>query len=263
MKIQKLVFATIGFFFLSFVFTSCQKEVFGIRGVGPIVSQELEMEYFDGIDLQGAFDVVIIQGTEQSIVLEGQQNIIDRVQTNIINDIWEIKLRPAVYRHYDLTVKITSPHMDKFHLSGSGKIEIEGFDNLEVLDVNLSGSGQIISTGTLTVSNESSIALSGSGEIDLALYTNSLVSNISGSGSINFSGSARDMALKISGSGNYYAYPLESENCEVSITSSGNARVFASNTLKATITGSGNIRYKGQPNVTTNISGSGTVRAAN
>ena len=263
MKTQHLTFRILAIVLLAVTFSSCEKEMFGIRGTGPIVTEELSIDEFSGIELEGSFDVIIEYGAEQMVTVEGHRNIIDRLQTRVSDGIWKIKLRPAQYYHVDMTITITSPHIDKIFLAGSGNIETSGFQNIQDLEVVLFGSGRIWGREPFVVSGKSLVTIVGSGDIDLFLETNRLSSEILGSGNIYLSGTANDMSLEIQGSGHYEAYSMVSENCDVSILSSGNAYVYANQTLDATITGSGNIYYKGSPSVDVSITGSGNIKNSN
>ena len=263
MKTQNLTIRTLAIVFLAITLSSCEKEIFGIRGTGPIVTEELFLDDFSGIELEGSFDVIIEYGTEQMVTVEGHQNVIDRLQTRVSDGVWKIKLRPAQYYNVDMTVIITSPYIDKISLTGSGNIETTGFEDIQDLEVLLMGSGRIWSRDPFKVSGKSLVIITGSGDIDLLLETNRLSSEILGSGNIYLSGTTNDMSLEIQGSGHYEAYAMISENCKVSILSSGNAYVHANQTLDATITGSGNIFYKGSPNVDVSILGSGNIKNSN
>jgi len=85
---------------------------------------------------------------------------------------------------------------------------------------------------------------------------------ISGSGNISAIGvgTAISQDISISGSVSLNALNLPVQNSEVSISGSGDCKIYATETLNASISGSGNVIYKGNPVVTSSISGSGTVR---
>ena len=73
-------------------------------------------------------------------------------------------------------------------------------------------------------------------------------------------GRTKDFDGKVSGSGDLKCSDLQSENTIIGVSGSGNARVFASVSLKARVSGSGDIYYRGNPSSPEiHTSGSGSV----
>ena len=263
MTTQNVTMKMLAFVLMVMTLSSCYEEMWGIRGAGPIVTEEITLDEFTGIDLVGAFDVKIAYGAEQSVMVEGHHNIIDRLETGVFDGVWKIKLLPALYRDHHLTINITIPYIDEIYLSGSGDIETEGFTGLHDLDVELLGSGRIRGTGTFEVADHAHFSVTGSGDIDMAINTTEVYSDIFGSGDIHLNGTSEMVKINIEGSGNYEGYGMESSKYDVHIVSSGNAYVFAKSALDASITGSGNVYYKGEPAVNAKVLGSGNVKSSN
>ena len=210
----------------------------GISGEGPVVEKTLKLDAFEGITLAFSGDVYIQQGSTQSVKVEGQQNIIDNILTEVSDKHWKIKFDRPVKKHEKVKVYITIPTLTEASLSGSGNIYGKGkFSNLK--DVNIS--------------------LSGSGNIDMEVDANTIESRLSGSGNIVLAGAAEGFSIRISGSGNVKAYDLDAENCKISISGSGNSYVTVDGSLDVKISGSGDVKYKGSPRVNSKISGSGDV----
>jgi len=129
-------------------------------------------------------------------------------------------------------------------------------------NIKTSGSGDVSTKGTITNNKMIMLTSRGSGDMDLSL--NAPAINISGAGSGDFklSGETRDLECTLTGSGEVDSRNLKSENAKIKITGSGNAKVFASNTLRATISGSGNVLYWGNPSLPeVNVTGSGKVKS--
>jgi len=220
--------------------TGC--EIFCMNGSGPVTSRTLSLNEFTGIELQGSFDVIVTGGDEQEVKAVGQGNIIDELKTNFSGDKWLIKLVNGCYKNYELTIYITTPYLDHAVLNGSGSIEISDLSDVGNLYLGLEGSGDIKVNNFEGVEN-------------LSVF-------IDGSGDINTEGIFTDIQrldVRIEGSGNYYGYPVKSEECSVKIDGSGGCEISAGSKLDVTIEGSGNVYYRGAPSITTNISGSGRV----
>ncbi len=216
-------------------FLSCE------RGQGPTVTRTLELPSFSGIDLKISGNVVIKQGPEQFVEVEGQENIIELLKLNVNNDTWDIRFEDCVRNHEDLTIYITLPEIGYLSISGSGRIEGD----------------------ELLAGNDLNLRISGSGDMDLQLDYDKVDATISGSGDIKLEGDCQDFDLDITGSGDYHAFDLETQTGDINITGSGNAEVFVHDNLDVRITGSGNVYYIGNPFLDIQITGSGKVKDAN
>ncbi|MDP6908661.1 MAG: head GIN domain-containing protein [Flavobacteriales bacterium] len=253
--IFKPVFNLIAILFLA----SCEF----VTGQGPIVTKQMKVQSFDAIELDGSFNVELNQGTVQKVVAEGQENIIEKLVLEVQDDVLHLRLKPGNYRNFKLTVKITVPTIEGMNLSGSGDISIGTFVELEKLEVELDGSGDIRTEGAMEVLNNVEIDLDGSGDIKLKLKAVKVEADLDGSGIIILEGKTDKLEVSLDGSGDINTYDLKASKSEASIGGSGDIRVYASDKLDASISGSGDIRYKGNPEVESEVDGSGTVKASN
>ena len=84
---------------------------------------------------------------------------------------------------------------------------------------------------------------------------------IRGSGDVKINdGKASGLEITISGSGDIDARNYQVENVNITSAASGDARIWATETLSGTSTGSGDILYKGNPRVSVRASASGDVK---
>jgi hypothetical protein len=216
-----------------------------IHGSGPIVSQELTLDHFNGFNLRGSFNITYKKGSEQKVIASGQQNIIDQLSYTFDNGIWIVELLDGCYSDYQLTIQITSPSIDEIRNNSAGNIQLlNRVDSLATLSIFNNGTGYISSYDSIIVDNFLNIGLTSSGDIDLI-------------------GLVKNQNINLSGSGNYHAFGLLSEVCTVSLPGSGSCEINASNTLEAFISGSGNIYYTGTPLITSSITGSGNLINSN
>jgi hypothetical protein len=202
------------------------------REVGP----------FTQLQLAVAADLYLTQGNEYSLVLEGDEDDLEEIET--------------VVRHGTLKIKHDKP----FHFGGIDRIKVYvTMKNIEGLSVSGSGS---LKAETAVEAEDIELNVSGSGEINIDdLKATTAEMTISGSGDINLSGGRKLSSLNcdISGSGELHARDLETEKAELTISGSGGCKVYVTNDLEVDISGSGNVRYRGQPRIDANVSGSGDV----
>jgi len=228
---------------IGFATTQGCYDTFNCRSAnGLIVTEEIEVEPFNGISFDVAGNVFIQQGSEQNVMVETHQSIIPGISSTVRDGIWNIRFLECYNRYDKFDVYITVPELNFAALSGSGNIFGETPFETERFDVTLPGSGNI----------------------DLEIIAELVDANISGSGNIIVTGESDQLLAFISGSGNIFAFDMGSNTCQVRISGSGNCDVFVNNQLDVQISGSGSVRYKGNPpTVNSTITGSGSVIPVN
>jgi hypothetical protein len=218
-------------------FTSCRKVI----GEGGLVSETRSTGNFDGVESQVSANITYVQGASYGVELSAQQNILDVMETPVLNNklVVRFKNNVRVKSHEQITVNVTAPSISNITSSGSG--------NVSVLSP-LTAPGLVFK-------------LSGSGNVYLPVVTcDYLESNISGSGDIYITGgTANSEHLKISGSGHIDAQNVLAKAVTTTTSGSGSIKVTAAELLDVTISGSGSVYYWGKPLVSTHISGSGRV----
>ncbi len=211
-----------------------------IKGNGNVVTVNRTTSDYDGVSAGGSFDVILVKGEEGKIIIEGEENIIPHIETEVSGSILKIKFRKNtnIRTTKRLTVTVTYESIESVALGGSGNITCE----------------------STIKSNDFTVALGGSGNITLSVDTDELSSKIGGSGNINLSGTANELSCSIAGSGSIKAYDLNTNTLNATIAGSGNIRTTVKTKIKAKVVGSGSVYYKGNPShVDTKSVGSGDV----
>src|SRR4030095_2662833 len=124
-----------------FIFPSCRKVV----GEGPLVTQTRTVGNFSGVSSEMSGKVNFAIAPEYKVEITAQQNILDVLNTNVVNGILHIDFKDnvRVREHEALLINITAPYADYFRLSGSGNMIVQGDVAANNLKVTLSGSGDI------------------------------------------------------------------------------------------------------------------------
>jgi hypothetical protein len=209
-----------------------------IKGTGPTVTKSLSIAPFSTMECSMAADVEITQGNTQSVSIEGQQNIIDMIQTDVTDGKWRIRLPKGTWSDYDnLKIKITMK---------------------EIRGLGMAGSGSIVTTNQIKT-EDLQLGLSGSGKITVDADAEYIDCGISGSGDIYLKGKAKELNIGTSGSGDLKAVDCVVSKVKIGISGSGDCQVNASESIEAGIAGSGSVRYKGRPRIKSSVSGSGSI----
>ncbi len=211
----------------------------GSLGSGNVVAQTRSVSGFNRIAVHGIGNLIIDQTGQESLKVEAEDNLMDKIVTEVNNGTLSIRYNTGwwpIWPRKDINYYLTVKDVQEISISGSGSVRSS---NLKTTNLNL--------------------VLSGSGKADLKAQVEQLSSQVSGSGDITVSGTAARQSLGIGGSGTYRARDLASKEASITVSGSGHAVVNATQILNVTISGSGDISYLNSPQINQQISGSGKV----
>jgi hypothetical protein len=152
------------------------------QGSGVPASESRTVASFDSVELSGSNNVTITVGETQSVRVFGDDNLINRVTTNVRSDALVIGNRAgSLAAQTPMRVEIGVPSLSALTLSGSGNISVAGIDQPR-MRVTISGSGVVRASGT---TDELDVTISGSGDAQLdPLVASAARAVVSGSGLI-------------------------------------------------------------------------------
>lgn len=229
-----------------------------ISGYGSIVAEEVEMEAFTAVVNKTVVDVIIEQGETQVVTVEGHQNMINEVSVYTIGDKMYIDLNNHCYRNFQLTVYVTVPTLESVSLKSTGDAFVDGFEDLNELLLSTSSTGDIYVDGAISA-NLVELRTSSTGNIEAEIYTDDLFVNITGTGDVKLEGSTIYQDINMSSTGNYEAFDLDSEICDIVCSGTGDAELYVEEELNVTIRSTGDVYYLGSPSVSLNDSGVGDL----
>lgn len=213
-----------------------------IEGNGKFKKETRSVGDYTAVSSSGFWDVMIAYGDGNHVQIEGDENLLNYIETKVEDGKLTIKARKNT------------------NLRSKNKITVY-VSLTKMTGISLSGSGDIIGQGKFRNEGKTDFKLSGSGNIQMSFdrVTEADVS-ISGSGNIRLAGSANTVNARISGSGNADCSDLNSDDASAHVSGSGNIKLNANKSVDASISGSGNVSYKGAAsNVKKHIAGSGRL----
>ncbi|MCX6152650.1 MAG: DUF2807 domain-containing protein [Candidatus Kapabacteria bacterium] len=237
MKKSYLFFST--FALAALLFNSCRNIFDYTDGSGYIIKKERNISKFNSLTLSGSGNVYLIQGADEKVVVETDDNIMSNVFTDLHGKVLELGTHgwnsPTKLNFY-----ITVKNINAVSVSGSGQISSSAIKT-DYMELNINGSGKII------IDN---------------LVSSNLINEVSGSGEIQVNSGITDYTeCDISGSGRIDLLRLTSNKCKISISGSGDCKINVVNDLRASISGSGNVYYHGNPQgIDLHSSGSGAFK---
>ena len=177
------------------IVSSCSKDP--IEGSGTITTETINIDSFTGIRVEGVSDVYINYGPEQAVEATGHPNIISRIQTDVVNGVWQVELESGNYGEYELTYYITLPAINRVTSIGTGDVIISDFIDQPEIQISLEGTGQY--QGFELIIEDCTVDILGSGDCEVTV-NNSLDVTIEGSGNLYYKG-APTIKQDITGSG--------------------------------------------------------------
>ena len=191
-----------------------------VKGSGIVKTESRNVSGFSSIAVSIPANVTIAQGDAEGVVLEADDNILPLIETMIEDRALLIRFREKNQSVKTSTLKLTI-----------NAKSVEG--------ISVAGSGAV--HAAILRSPTLKARISGSGDMNIGnLEADSLIVSVAGSGNFTASGKAR--------------------NVEVRIAGSGDATVWAKETLNVSVAGSGDVKYYGDANVSQSVAGSGSVK---
>jgi Putative auto-transporter adhesin, head GIN domain len=204
--------------------------------------KKISVSGFTKLDLKLPLDVTIRPGKEFSLTLTVRDSdVADKISAEVHGDTLVISTTEHSLRtHGKDKATLTMPDLRAVSISGSGNVDVAGFEQGASMALEIAGSGDITYSGK---SSAMAVAIAGSGNVKLKGTTGSLSVNIEGSGDLQASEfSAKNASVAVSGSG------------DADLRVSGGAVQF-------TVNGSGDIRWSGEASVVSAVThGSGSIK---
>jgi hypothetical protein len=221
---------------------ACQMTGVSVTGSGKIVTEARQVSGFTRVVIAGSGDAVLVQGAEEGVVVEADDNLMQYVRTEVRDGALYLDTRSS-----NRPMSISPSKTIRF------TVTLKSLDGITV-----SGAGDVTAEAIATPKLD--IAVSGAGDVSIgALKTEALAVAVSGAGNIELSGEAGIQSVAISGAGDYVAGDLRSASASVAISGAGDATVWATDTLEARVSGMGSVGFYGEPTVTRSVSGVGSI----
>lgn len=229
----------IGSLFLS----ACAITGFNVtRGSGDLITESRNVSGFSRVQIDGAGELVIIQGDSESLEIQAEDNIIGDLTSDVrggtlVLGYQDKFLRNTIIPTERITYTLTIVDLSEVTINGAADMEVDSLET-DALTLNINGAGKV--------------------SID-ELMADNLNVQISGTATIEIAGQVAQQSITIDGAGNFEAGDLATSSTTVDINGLGNATVWVTEILDISIDGGGNVRYYGSPNVTQDINGVGDI----
>ena len=196
-----------------------------VRGSGEVVSRTFEIEDFNALDIRGGYHVVWRQSDNVAVTIEMQENLFEFLQVSVAGETLRVNSTRnfSTSRGNSPRIYVYTPYLEmvnfygavnasdwdivqgeKFQIQGAGAINVILELEVDTIDINLSGAGNLNLSGTADSANiitagasnvlatqlqirDVNVELSGAGDIDVAVSDNLSV-ELFGAGRVRYTG---------------------------------------------------------------------------
>jgi hypothetical protein len=250
-------------FMIPGIFTACisSQSFFPVKGTGELTDRDFTVTDFHGIDVSGGFDVALVQGDSEGVVLSAQENLYDYIHVEVVQGILKIYTEGNLMSTRSLKARISFKQLNELKVSGGGDVNSLTNINTPDLGIEISGGGDL-TTDVNTASLNCKI--SGGGDVKVNGTAKSYKMDLSGGGDLESDIDAGSIGCYLSGGGDLKLICKEVADAMIEINGGGdvNATMNAGK-LRCSISGGGNATLKGKvTDLDINITGGGDVSAA-
>lgn len=221
------------------LFYSCDFRVSEYKGES--IEKEIEIKEFSSLHVNGAFEIVLLQGDKAELRFEGNEELINEIEIDQNDDQLSIILQSdknKTFKKNELKIFITLVNLENLVFEGVGEIKTDGFLVLDKIEINGKGVGNI----------------------ELNLDAEEIITELNFVGNMKLVGTAEHVFLSNEGIGNIDAAELIAQNVEIISSGIGAVSVYCENELSIEVNGIGSVTYTGNPEVISEkVSGIGKI----
>ncbi|HUQ34125.1 MAG TPA: head GIN domain-containing protein [Pyrinomonadaceae bacterium] len=187
-----------------------------VKGSGAMKLEKREVPTFSSLEISGAYEVEIVAQKEQSLEIEGDDNLLSLIKTEVDDGVLRIYSEKSFNTKNKLRVRIAVQRFNGINTSGASDIAASGIKT-DNFDVDASGASNINLAGE---TQSLRVDMSGAGELDAkelhaqgvrvgisgaaradVYATENLEAHVSGAGNVNYYGDPKNVSEDASGAG--------------------------------------------------------------
>jgi putative autotransporter adhesin-like protein len=187
-----------------------------VRGSGNRKAEKRQLAAFKSVEAEGAFEVNIVCQQSQSFEIEGDDNLLPIIKTDVNDGNLRIHSDTQYNASKPIAIRISVPNLEKSTSAGAGDVHVSGVKNDQLVlsntgAANIEATGQtkfveISTSGAGNINTEklqaerAKVVVSGAANVDV-YASQQLDVSVSGIGSVTYSGNPPVVNKSISGIG--------------------------------------------------------------
>ncbi len=219
-----------------------------IKASGQIVEVNVTVDDFEKIQVESAFDIVVVKGAPASVVIEIDDNFVEYLDVETRGQKLRIgMMNNKSYRNGTFKAIVTMDELVEIDGSGATSTTVEKeIISPESFDIRLSGSssfnGQIVSESV-------DVKLSGASKAKGSIEVDRLRIDLSGSSDVVFDGQANTFDADLSGSSSSKTTELTVQRSNVDLGGASDLRLEVIEFIDVKASGSSDVIITGRPEV--------------
>ena len=201
------------------------------------VEKDYDLDYFDKIDLEGGYNVHLMQGEQSDIVVTTAEENQDKFKIWVDNGVLHVTTRSKTITTDEVKLDITIKELSNINIEGGVFLTTKGFIDVEDLNISVQGGAHI----------------------KMQITARQIKARAEGGVNMEFEGVVDEFIASTEGAGNIDADNLKAKRVNCRVTGVGNASVYATEELDASVEGLGKISYRGNPTINKQVNGIGLV----
>jgi len=133
-----------------------------INGSGKRELQKRTVAPFTSISSEGAFTIEVTCQKDQSLEVEGDDNVLQYVTSEVNNNILRLKNTKSYSTNEPVKFRISVPNLEGLSVNGAGHVEVKNLNN-DKFEIDTNGAPNIIVSGNTKVID---VGENGAGKID-------------------------------------------------------------------------------------------------
>jgi Putative auto-transporter adhesin, head GIN domain len=169
----------------------------GVAGSGVRKSEKRDVGSFKAIETSGAFDVEVICQKSASLEVEGDDNLLPLIQTEVRDGVLHVTTTKGYHSSAGIALRISLPNLESLKSTGAGKFRISNLKN-DKFKIDSSGAASITASGD---SKSIEIDSTGVGEVDAHnLHAEKAEVSVTGAASVDVNASD-ELDVSVAGAG--------------------------------------------------------------
>ena len=208
-----------------YTFTKAQES-----GDNNVIMQERQLPAFNSIDAGGSVNVMIQKGDNQTVQIETDENLLEKITTEVSNGVLTVGSK-GIKNATKTNVYIVLADLKSINAHGAADVTGE----------------------SLFEADEFTIEGSGASSVKMDIDVNFLKTKISGAADVTLSGRAKVHKIDVSGAGSLKAKGLVTEDADYMVQGAGDAFLNVTGNLKGESKGAADVKFIGDPETSETI----------
>lgn len=247
------------------LFSGCATIGPGIGATEEVVTEEKDFTNFTYVDVEGTFEVEIIQSDSFSTTVTADKNFFDYIAVSKEGKTLRIYLNPR-HTFTDFTLqakilkaKITMPALYGVHLSGACRGTVTGFKSSEDFSLDVAGASSL-DIDDIEV-DDVECAISGASKVTGNMNADDVEFEVSGASEVELKGSADNIIISASGASKVDLADFPLDNANIHLSGASEATVNAKGRLDCVLSDASRLYFQGNPTMgKVSVTGASTIK---